>query len=110
MFHKKHIPHVQAHHPRHTSHAHLDYTHVHMYARMYTCTHCGRKSHLAKFYFDRLNSLNFANKNIWVPIATNRHGPKRIWVPKFPPLVFDVGVGSLKCERIGALVVDAFGA
>ena len=61
-------------------------------------TLCG-KGHLAKFYFDRLNSLNFANKYVWVSNATNPHGPKKIWVPKFPPLIFYVGVGSHKtCE------------
>ena len=65
-----------------------------MYARVYTCTHCGRKGHLAKFYFDRLNHLNFANKNVWVPIFTNPYGPKKIYVPKVTPTLFDIGVGS----------------
>ena len=60
------------------------------------CTHCGRKGHLTKFYFGRLNSLNFANKNVWVPNITNPRGSKRIWVPKFLPLIIDVGVGSHK--------------
>jgi len=49
--------------------------------------------HLAKFYFDRINLLNFANKNIQVPIASNPRAPKKIWVPKFSPLMFDVGMG-----------------
>ena len=48
----------------------------------------------AKFYFVKVNSINFANKNVWVPYDANPRGPKRKWVPKFSPLVFDVGVGS----------------
>ena len=53
-----------------------------------------RKGHLAKFYYDRVNSINFVNKNVWVPNKTNPRGSKRKWVPKSPHLVFDVGVGS----------------
>ena len=61
------------------TYTHHAYTHTtHLYAKVYTCTHCDRKSHLAKFYFDKLNSFNFANKNIWVPIGTNPRGPKKI--------------------------------
>ena len=55
-----------------------------------------RKDLLAKIYFDRLNSLNFANKNVWVLNVTNSRGPKKMWVPKSPPLVFDIGVSSHK--------------
>ena len=78
MFRKKQISHIHAHTPRHT-HAHHVHAHTtHMYATVYTCTHCDRKGHLAKFYFDRLNSFNFANKNAWVPYATNPHEPKKI--------------------------------
>ena len=57
---------MHAHNPWHT-HAQHDHTHSHMYARVYKCTHCGHKDHLAKFCFDRINHINFANKNIWVP-------------------------------------------
>ena len=79
------------------THAHHAYTHTtHMYVRVYTCTHYSRKDHLAKFCFDRLNSLNFANKIIWDPNVTNLHGPKKIWVPKSRSLIFYVGVGSHK--------------
>ena len=67
-----------------------------MYARVYTCTHCGHKGHLAKFYFDKINYVNFIHKNVWVPYDTNPRGRKRKWVPKFSPLVFDVGVSSYK--------------
>ena len=52
------------------------------------------KDHLVKYYFDKVNSPNFANKNVWVPYDANLHGPKRKWVPKFSPLGFDVGVSS----------------
>ena len=65
-----------------------------MHPRVYKCTHCGRKGHLAKFCYDKINSLNFANKNVWVSNHANPRGPKRKWVPKSQPLVFDVGVGS----------------
>ena len=86
-----------AHPTRHIPHVHHDHTHSHMYARVYKCTHCGRKGHLAKFYFNKINHLNFTNKEVWVPFNTNPHGPKKkIWVPKSPPLVFDVGVSSHK--------------
>jgi len=33
-----------------------------MYAHVYTCTHCGRKGHLAKFCYDKINILNFTKK------------------------------------------------
>ena len=35
-----------------------------------------------------------AKKNVWVPLDANPRGPKRKWVPKSPPFVFDVGAGS----------------
>jgi len=50
-----------------------------MYARVYTCTHCDRKGHLAKFCFNRLNVLN---ANVCVRHKTNLQGPKKVWVPK----------------------------
>ena len=75
---------------------HTMLTPTHMYARVYKDTHCSLKCHLAKFCFDRINHLKFSNKNVWVPIITNPNGPKKIWVPKSLPLVFDVGVGSHK--------------
>ena len=98
LFQKKQVPHVHAHHPQH-AYAHFarhDHTHSHVHSRVYKCTHCGRKGHLAKFCYDRINSLNFANKNVWVPYNANPQGPKRKWVPKSPPCVFDVGAGSHK--------------
>ena len=62
LFRKKQVSHTHAHTPwhAHTHHAHTS----HMYARVYTCTHCDHKSHLARFCFDRINFINFANKNI----------------------------------------------
>ena len=65
-----------------------------MHAKVYKCTHYGRKGHLAKFCYDRVNSINFASNNVWVPYNANPRGPKRKWVRKSLPLVFDVGVGS----------------
>ena len=50
--------------------------------------------HLARFCFDRLNSTNFANKNVWVPYDANPRGPKKKLGTKSPPLMFDVGVSS----------------
>ena len=98
LFSKKQTSHIYAQHPHH-AYAHFarhDHTHTHMHPRLYKCTHCGRKGHLAKFCFDKIHHINFANKNIWVPYKTNPHGPKRKWVTKSPPFVFDVGAGSHK--------------
>ena len=78
---------MHAHPPRHT-HAPHGHTHQHMYAHVYTCTHCGRKGHLAKFCFDRIHVSNLANKFVWVREGTNPHGPNKIWVPKTTPRVF----------------------
>ena len=90
----KQVPHVHAHHP-HAHFARHDQTHTHMHPKVYKCTHCGRKDHLAKFCYDKINALNFANKeNVWVPYNANPQGPKRKWVSKFPHCIFDVGVGS----------------
>jgi len=88
---KKQVPSFHAHPPRHT---HAPHGHHHTYAHVYTCTHCGRRGHLAKFCFDRLNIDNLAKKFVWVREGTNPHGPKRVWVPKTTPPLFDVGVGS----------------
>ena len=93
MFQKKHAQPMHAHHTRHT-HAYHTHTNDSMYAHVYTCTHCGRKGHLAKFYYDRINDSNFANKFICVRNGTNPHEPNRVWVPKSTPIVFIAGVGS----------------
>ena len=96
MFSKKQTPPSHAHHHHaYSLFARHDHTNTHMHARVYKCTHCGRKGHLAKFCYDKINAINFAhNKNIWVPYKANPQGPKRKWVPKSPPCVFDVGEGS----------------
>ena len=93
MFRKKYAPHVHAHHTRytHASHAH---THDTKYAHVYTCSHCGRKGHLTKFCYDRIQDSNLANKFVWVRKGTNPQGPKRVWVSKITSILFDVGVGS----------------
>ena len=66
-----------------------------MHTRVYKCTHCCRKGHLAKFCYDKINAINFVNnKNVWVPYKANPQGHKRKLVPKSPPYVFDVGAGS----------------
>ena len=65
-----------------------------MHVRVYKCTHYGRKGHLAKFCYDKVNSINFANKNVWIPNKANPRGPKRNRYQSPSPLVFDVGVGS----------------
>ena len=69
-------------------------THDSIYANVYTCTHCGRAGHLAKFCYDRLNVLNFASKNVSVRKGANPYGPKKVCVPKSIPILFDIGVGS----------------
>jgi len=98
MFSKKQTPNIHAHHNHAFAYvAQHDHKHSHKHPKVYTCTHCGRKGHLAKFCYDKLHHFNFVNnKNFWVPYKTNPKGPKKIWVPKSPPCVFDVGEGSLK--------------
>ena len=95
MFRKKHALHMHAHPPWHTHASHV-HTHDNMYVRVYTCTHCRLKGHLAKFCYDKLSVLYFASKNIWVKRGTNPRGSKKVWVPKITPISFDVGVGSHK--------------
>ena len=41
-----------------------------------------------------IHDSNLATKFVWVRKGANPHGPKRVWVPKTTPIVFDVGVGS----------------
>ena len=69
-------------------------TFIHITPCMLMCTRCGRKGHLAKFYFDRINDSNFANRFVWVRKGANPHGPNRVWAPKATLILFDVGVGS----------------
>ena len=93
MFQKKYALYIHAHLSRHThaSHAH---THDTMHAHVYTCTHCGRTGHLAKFCYDRLNTSNVSNKFVWIRKDATLHGPKKVRVPKSTPISFVVGVGS----------------
>ena len=77
MFRKKQVPSLHAHKPRHTHASHVN-VHNTMYAHMYTCTHCGRKGHLAKFCFDKKHDVNLATKFIWVRKGANPHGPNRV--------------------------------
>ena len=76
-FHKKHAPNLHAHPSWHT-HAHHTYTYDFMYARVYTCTHCGRIGHLVKFCYDKINIINFASKNIWVRRGANPGGLEKV--------------------------------
>ena len=93
MFRKKHSSHMHAHHPWHTHASHV-LTHDFMYARGYTCTHCGRMGHLTKFCYDRIHDSNFANKFVWIRKGANPHRPKKIWVAKSTPILFVIGVDS----------------
>jgi len=93
LFQKKQVLSLHAHPPRYT-HATHNQNHHTLYAHVCTCTHCGRKGHLAKFCYDRIHDVNLATKFVWVRKGTNSHGPKRTWVRKTTPIVFDVGVGS----------------
>ena len=68
----------------------------HKHPKVYKCTHCGRKGHLAKFCYDRIHHVNFAKKNCWVPLNASPRGPKKKWVPKPPPFAFNVGEGPHK--------------
>ena len=50
---RKHTPHASnAHHEKHA------HSHQHKHAFMYTSAHCGRKDHLAKFCYAKLNMTN----------------------------------------------------
>jgi len=72
----------------HVSHAHHAYTHhAFHYGKVYTCTYCGRKGHLVKFCYDRINT---SNDHIWVR-KTNILGPKKVWVPKSTNLFLKIG-------------------
>ena len=73
LFQKKQAPHVHAHHPQHT-YAHFarhDHTHSHVHAKVYKCTHCDHKGHLAKLCYDKINAINFSNKNVLVQNNAN---------------------------------------
>ena len=109
MFWKNYAPHIHSHKSWHI-HAHHVHTHDTLYARVYTCTHCGSTGHIVKFCYDRIHAPNFANKFIWVRKCVNPHGLKQIWVPKFTPILFDIRWALTQCESIGALMVDAFWA
>ena len=76
----RNIFHIFMHTPHGIHNMHTMFTpmfHI-LYARVYTCTHYDRKGHLVKFYFDRLYSLNFANKNVWVPLLVTLMDPRRL--------------------------------
>jgi len=53
-----------AHHATHTKHAytihvhHAQTHHAFLYAKVYSCTYCGRKGHFSKFCYDRINASN----------------------------------------------------
>jgi len=87
--HTSHISHAShAHHVHHNNHTH----HAFMYANVYNCTFCGRKGHISKFCYDR---LNMSNTSIWVK-KTNTTRPKRMWVPKSSQCHVDVGTKQVK--------------
>ena len=84
---------MHAHKLRHTHVSHV-HTHDTMYAHVYTCTHCERKGHVAKFCYDRVHNVKFTNKFVWARKGAKSHRSNRVWVPKVTPIIFDVGVGS----------------
>ena len=49
---------------------------------------------LLSFVMIRIHDSNLATKFVWVRKGANPHGPKRVWVPKTTPMLFDVGVDS----------------
>jgi len=107
IFHKKYVPPMQAHKSWHTHASHV-HTHNTMYAHVYTYTHCRRKCHLAKFCYDRLNTLNFTNKFVWVRKGANPMDPMRYGYQN-SLLFYLMYVWALTWrEGIGALMVDAF--
>ena len=56
---RKHTPHSShIHHEKHAQHVHThQHKHAFMYGKVYTCVHCGRKGHLVKFCYAKLNML-----------------------------------------------------
>ena len=62
-----------------------------------------------KICYDRLNVSNCASQNVWVKKGANSRGPKKIWIPRSTPIVFDIGMALTRHEMISALVVDAIG-
>jgi len=86
MFHTHHHAHTQAQHANHANHSHNTH-HAFMFDNVYSCTNCGRKGHLAKFCYDR---LNVSNNHVWVR-NTNILGPKKIWVAKSITTLNDIG-------------------
>ena len=85
MFRKKHAPPMHTNKPRH---AHAPHVHIHniMYGHVDTCTHCGRKGHLAKFYFDKIHDSNLANKFVWLGKELTSMEPKKYGYQR--PLLF----------------------
>ena len=58
---RKHTPHVS--NTYHEKHAHShQHKNAFKYGKVYTCAHCCRKGHLAKFCYAKLNMIN---KNVW---------------------------------------------
>ena len=66
-----------------TNHTHYAFKN----GRVYRCTYYGKNGHLAKFCYDQVNR---SNNLVWVH-GTNSLGPKKMWVPKSSPKLFDVG-------------------
>ena len=64
------------HTPRaYTKHVHKEqHSHVDMYGKVYTCTHCGRQGHIAQYCYNRLKIKN----NVWIRENINPQGPKKI--------------------------------
>ena len=61
------------------THAHHAHAHDSMYIHVYTCTHCGRKGHLVKFYYDRIHTSNlqislFGLGKVLTPMDPIRYG------------------------------------
>ena len=109
MFQKKHVPPMHAYKPRHTHTSHV-HTHNTMYAHVYTCTHCKRKGHLAKFCYYRLNDSDFTNRFIWVRKGGNPMDPIEYGYqnPLLWALTRGESVGALKWMRF-ELYGDNFG-
>ena len=84
--HTSHTPHIQNGH--HGDHSH----HAYMYANVYRCSFCGRKGHVSRFCYDR---LNVTNNQVWVK-RTNNPGPTKIWVPKSPHSHVDIGISQVQ--------------
>ena len=82
-------------HTNHDIHMLLTFIHTTLCMLMCTLVHIvDARATLQNFVMIGYMIQIFANRFVWVRKGANPHGPKRVWVSKSTPILFDVGVGS----------------